>query len=138
MRTYRQYKDYVDIGDFVFVEGHLFRTKTNELSIHATKLVPLTKALRPLPEKFHGLTDIETRYRHRTLDLIVTEESRKRFHARSGIVQLIRRFFDAKDFLEVETPMLHPIAGWCRGPSLQNPSQHVGYAAPLRIAPSST
>jgi lysyl-tRNA synthetase class 2 len=133
--AYRQYKDFTDIGDFVFVEGHLFRTKTNELSIHATKLVPLTKTLRPLPEKFHGLTDIETRYRHRTLDLIVTEESRKRFRDRSRIVQLIRRFFDAKDFMEVETPMLHPIAGGAAARPFHTHHNTLDMALTLRIAP---
>jgi lysyl-tRNA synthetase class 2 len=108
---YSVYKNDLDVGDFVYVEGPIFKTKTNELSVHASKLVLLTKSLQPLPEKFHGITDIEKRYRQRYVDLIVTEEARETFKKRAIIVDEIRQFFKDHDFMEVETPMLHPIAG---------------------------
>jgi lysyl-tRNA synthetase, class II len=101
----------LDLGDQVGVEGRLFRTKTNELTIWAARIHFLAKCLVPLPEKWHGLTDIETRYRQRYLDLIVNPASRKVFEARARIVAGIRRFLDARGFLEVETPMMQPIAG---------------------------
>ena len=100
-----------DIGDIVGVSGYPFRTKTGELSLHAASLRLLVKSLLPLPEKFHGLTDIETRYRQRYVDLIVNPEVREIFIKRSRIVNLIRSFMTARDFLEVETPMMHQIPG---------------------------
>ncbi|VEF49968.1 lysyl-tRNA synthetase [Bacillus freudenreichii] len=100
-----------DLGDIVGLTGTIFKTKVGELSIKATDFTLLTKALRPLPEKFHGLKDVEQRYRQRYLDLITNEESRETFIARSKIIQSMRRYLDGQGFLEVETPMLHAIAG---------------------------
>jgi lysyl-tRNA synthetase class 2 len=101
----------LDVGDFVGVTGRVFRTRTNELTIWADALVFLSKCLRPLPEKWHGLQDIETRYRQRYLDLIVNPDSRRVFEVRSRLLGAIRRFMDARGYLEVETPMMQPIAG---------------------------
>jgi len=101
----------LDFGDFVGVRGRLFRTKTNELTIWASSLTFLAKCLIPLPEKWHGLQDIEVRYRQRYLDLIVNPDSRRVFETRSGIVAAIREFMSLRGFLEVETPMMQPIAG---------------------------
>ena len=100
-----------DLGDIIGVKGTLFKTKTNELTIKTTEVQLLTKALRPLPNKFHGLTDMEARYRQRYLDLISNEEARRTFIIRSKVVAGIREFFISKGFMEVETPMMHPIAG---------------------------
>ena len=100
-----------DLGDIVWAKGTLFITKTGELSVRATELVLLTKSLQPLPEKFHGLSDQETRYRQRYVDLIVTEESREVFRRRAETVKFIRSYLDAMGFLEVETPMMQPIPG---------------------------
>lgn len=100
-----------DLGDIVGVEGYLFKTNTGELSIWATKFVPLTKALRPLPDKYHGLTNVEQRYRQRYLDLISNDESRARFINRSKILREIRHYLDDLGYLEVETPTLHNLAG---------------------------
>ena len=100
-----------DLGDIVWAKGTLFITKTGELSVRASELVLLTKSLQPLPEKFHGLSDQETRYRQRYVDLIVTEESREVFRRRAETVKFIRSYLDAMDFLEVETPMMQPIPG---------------------------
>jgi lysyl-tRNA synthetase class 2 len=101
----------LDLGDIVGVSGHLFRTKTNELSVKVEKIELLSKALLPLPEKWHGLADIEQRYRRRYLDLIVNEGAREVFIRRAQIIREIRRFFDARGYAEVETPMMHPILG---------------------------
>ena len=101
----------LDIGDFIGVVGGPMRTKTEELTLSAQSFRILTKSLRPLPEKWHGLTDRETRYRQRYLDLIMNQEARDTFRVRSQVIDFIRRFFVGKDFLEVETPMMHPIAG---------------------------
>ena len=100
-----------DLGDIIGVKGTLFKTKTNELTIKTTEVQLLTKALRPLPNKFHGLTDMEARYRQRYLDLISNEESRRTFVIRSKVVAGIREFFISKGFMEVETPMLVSNAG---------------------------
>jgi lysyl-tRNA synthetase class 2 len=100
-----------DLGDVVGVAGHLFRTKTNELTVWVEQLTLLTKALLPLPEKWHGLADVELRYRQRYLDLIANESVREIFVKRAQIVAELRRFFDARGYIEVETPMLQPIAG---------------------------
>ncbi len=100
-----------DLGDIVGVTGELFITNTGELTIHARSLMLLTKSLRPLPDKFHGLADQEVRYRRRYVDLIANQESRKTFLIRSRLIQAFRRFMDQRQFLEVETPMMHPIPG---------------------------
>ena len=100
-----------DLGDFLGIEGEVMRTDMGELSIKATHITHLSKALRPLPEKFHGLSDVETIYRKRYLDLISNRESFDRFVTRSKIISEIRRYLDAQGFLEVETPVLHNEAG---------------------------
>ena len=107
---YDQFKT-ADVGDIFWVKGALFRTKTDELTIDVQEMELLSKSLRPLPEKFHGLTDTETRYRKRYLDLIMSDESRTVFENRSKIVTTIRSYLNQQDILEVETPMMHPIAG---------------------------
>jgi lysyl-tRNA synthetase class 2 len=101
----------LDFGDHVGVEGHLFRTRTGELTVWATRLVFLAKCHLPLPEKWHGLQDVEIRYRQRYLDLIVNPDARRVFEVRAKAVSTIRRFLDARGFLEVETPVMQPIAG---------------------------
>ena len=101
----------LDFGDYVGVEGKLFRTKTNELTIHASSLQFLVKCFEPLPEKWHGLHDVETRYRQRYLDLIVNPDSRRVFQVRSKVLASIRGFLNGRGYLEVETPMMQPIAG---------------------------
>ena len=108
--VYDEFKSW-DIGDVVAAEGPLFKTKTGELSVRAEKLRLLTKSLRPLPDKWHGLADQEVRYRQRYVDLIVNPESRKVFATRTRIVKYLRDFLDAMDFVEVETPMMQAIAG---------------------------
>ena len=107
------YKDFkkMDIGDILGVKGFVFKTKTGEISVHAKELVLLSKSLSPLPEKFHGLTDTDLRYRQRYVDLIMNEESRDVFIKRSKIIQEIRNFLAGRDFMEVETPMLVANAG---------------------------
>jgi lysyl-tRNA synthetase, class II len=101
----------LDLGDIIGISGHLFRTKTNELTIWVERLELLNKALLPLPEKWHGLADIETRYRRRYLDLIVNERAREIFLRRAQMIRELRRFFDERGYVEVETPMMHPIPG---------------------------
>ncbi len=108
--AFEQFKK-LDLGDIVATGGVPFRTKTGELSLRADSLRLLTKSLQPLPEKWHGLTDVETRYRQRYLDLIVNPDVRETFRKRSRIIGLIRDFMQKRDFLEVETPMMQPIAG---------------------------
>jgi len=108
--AFEQYKK-LDLGDIVGVVGVPFRTKTGELSLRITQLTLLTKSLLPLPEKWHGLTDVETRYRQRYLDLMVNPEVRETFRKRSRIIGLIREYMVARDYLEVETPMMQQIAG---------------------------
>ncbi|HUJ30629.1 MAG TPA: lysine--tRNA ligase [Candidatus Acidoferrum sp.] len=101
----------LDLGDIIGVAGHLFRTKTNELTVWVEQLELLNKALLPLPEKWHGLADVEQRYRRRYLDLIVNERARDIFLRRAEIIREMRRFFDERGYIEVETPMMHPILG---------------------------
>ncbi len=103
--------DTVDLGDIVGISGTVFKTKVGELSIKVKEFTLLTKSLRPLPDKFHGLKDIEQRYRQRYLDLIMSEESKRTFITRSLIIQSMRRYLDQHGYLEVETPMMHAIAG---------------------------
>ncbi|ELA08502.1 lysyl-tRNA ligase [Moraxella macacae 0408225] len=107
---YNDFKTW-DIGDIVGIQGYLFRTNTGELSVHATTVQLLTKSLRPLPDKFHGLADTEARYRSRHLDLMTNDDSRKTFIIRSQVIAGIRKFMLDKRFMEVETPMMHVIPG---------------------------
>jgi len=108
---YDQLYKKLDVGDIIGIEGWVFRTRTEELTIHVKKLTLLTKSLRPLPEKWHGLKDKETRYRQRYVDLIVNDEVKKVFLARTKIIKTIRNFLDSRGFIEVETPVLQPIYG---------------------------
>jgi lysyl-tRNA synthetase class 2 len=108
---YERFCDEIDIGDFIQAEGELFRTRTGEITVQVDSWKLLSKALRPLPEKFHGLRDKETRYRQRYLDLIANDEVREIFVTRTRIITALRRFLDERGFLEVETPVLQPIYG---------------------------
>lgn len=128
-------KKNLEVGDIVNVYGFPFVTKTGELSLHALEFKILTKAIVPLPEKFHGLSDIELRYRQRYLDLIVNREVKETFRMRSAIVSNIRRFFENKGFLEVETPMLHPIPGGANARPFITHHNALGVDRYLRIAP---
>ena len=109
--VFEAFKKNTDLGDIVWASGTLFVTKMGETTLHVKEFALLSKCLHPLPEKFHGLTDIEQRYRQRYLDLISNTETREKFKKRSGIILAIRQFLQEHDFLEVETPMLHPIPG---------------------------
>ena len=108
--AYKDFKNY-DLGDVIGVKGFVFKTKSGEISVHAQEIVLLTKALHPLPEKFHGLTNTDTRYRQRYLDLIVNPEARDTFVKRSAILATIRSYLNAQGFMEVETPILVANAG---------------------------
>jgi len=132
--VYEDFKHW-DLGDIVAASGVLFKTKTGELSIKVSELRLLTKSLRPLPEKFHGLADQETKYRQRYVDLIVSEETRKTFIARSKIVSAIRGFMLQNEFLEVETPMLHPIPGGASAKPFKTHHNALDMEMTLRIAP---
>ena len=126
---------YHDLGDILGAQGTLFKTKTGELSIRVTDLQLLTKSLRPLPEKFHGLTDQEQKYRQRYLDLITNEETRRVFTVRSRVIQAIREFFVTRNYLEVETPMMHPIPGGAAARPFSTHHNALDMALYLRIAP---
>jgi lysyl-tRNA synthetase, class II len=125
----------LDIGDWVGVEGRLFRTKTNEFTIWASRLYFLAKCLLPLPEKWHGLTDIEIRYRQRYLDLIVNPDARRVFETRSRVMTSIRSFMTARGYLEVETPMMQPIAGGALARPFRTHHNTLDMDLYLRIAP---
>jgi len=131
---YEEFKGW-DLGDILGAEGTMFKTKTGELSIKVDALRLLTKALRPLPEKFHGLADQETRYRQRYVDLIVSEATRATFKLRSAVVARIRDFFDRRGFLEVETPMMQPIPGGAAARPFITHHNALDMQLYLRIAP---
>ena len=124
-----------DLGDILGAQGILFKTKTGELSLRVTTLQLLTKSLRPLPEKFHGLSNQEQKYRQRYLDLITNEETRKVFTIRSKVIQAIREFFVTRDYLEVETPMMHSIPGGATARPFSTHHNALDMALYLRIAP---
>ncbi|CEN55549.1 lysine--tRNA ligase [Candidatus Methylopumilus turicensis] len=131
---YESFKHW-DLGDILAAVGVMFKTKTGELSIKVTELRLLTKSLRPLPEKFHGLADQEIKYRQRYVDMIVSEETRNTFKARSKIVSAIRNFMVENEFLEVETPMLHPIPGGASAKPFVTHHNALDMQMTLRIAP---
>ena len=131
---YEDFKHW-DLGDIVGAEGHVFKTKTGELSVHITNIRMLTKSLRPLPDKFHGINDQEIKYRQRYIDLITDDTSRQRFIARSKAVSGIRDFMVNHGFLEVETPMLHPIPGGANARPFATHHNALDQEMFLRIAP---
>src|ERR1700688_4636639 len=132
--VYDEFKHW-DVGDVIGAEGTLFRTKTGELSVRAERVRLLTKSLRPLPDKWHGIADTELRYRRRYVDLIMNESSRRVFEARTAIVRYLRAFLDARGFLEVETPMLHPIPGGAAARPFKTHHNALDVDMYLRIAP---
>ena len=132
--AYEAFKKY-DVGDILAATGTLFKTKTGELSVRVEELRMLTKSLRPLPDKWQGLSDVDTRYRQRYVDLIMSEESRKVFHTRSRIVQEIRQFMTGRGYLEVETPMMQPIPGGANAKPFKTHHNALDLDLKMRIAP---
>ncbi len=127
--------DLLDIGDILGIEGDLFKTKTGEISVRVLHLRLLAKSLRPMPEKWHGLKDVEARYRHRYLDLISNEEVKDIFKKRSLVIRSIRKTLDEKGYLEVETPMMHPIPGGAAGKPFKTYHEALKQNLYLRVAP---
>ncbi len=125
----------LDIGDILGARGELFKTRTGEITINAQEITLLAKGLRPLPEKWHGLKDVEIRYRQRYVDLIVNEDVRKVFKLRAAIISKIRQFLDEKGFLEVETPMMHSLAGGAAGEPFKTHHKALDVDLFLRLAP---
>ncbi len=124
-----------DLGDFLAVTGTLFRSKTGELTLAATKFSPLTKSLRPLPEKWHGLTDVEIRYRQRYLDLVSNPDVKQTFLRRNKLIRFIRSFLDGRDFIEVETPMMHPLVSGAAARPFSTHHNALDIDLYMRIAP---
>ena len=133
--AYSLFRKWVDVGDIVWVEGPLFITRTGELTVQAERFRLLCKAIRPLPEKWHGLVDVETRYRQRYVDLIVNEKVKEVFRCRARIVAYIRSFLAARDFLEVETPMMQPVPGGAAAKPFVTHHNALDMDLYLRIAP---
>ena len=132
--SYKAFKTF-DIGDFIGITGFVFKTRTEEISVHAKEVTLLSKSLRPLPEKFHGLKDPDLRYRQRYVDLIVNPEVKKSFEIRSKIIKEIRKILDEKGFLEVETPMLNTILGGANARPFVTHHNALDIDMYLRIAP---
>ncbi|MDD5599793.1 MAG: OB-fold nucleic acid binding domain-containing protein, partial [Victivallaceae bacterium] len=133
--NFRNFKKLFDIGDILGIDGDLFVTRTGELSVKVKELTLLSKSLHPLPEKFHGLTNVEQRYRQRYLDLIMNDESRDLFLKRFQVIREIRKFLENKGFLEVETPMLQPMAGGASANPFKTYYEALSSEMYMRIAP---
>ncbi len=132
---FNQFERFVDVGDILWVKGSSFKTKMGEITVKVIEFAIISKCLHPLPDKFHGLADVETKYRQRYLDLISNEESRERFYKRSAIIKAMRNYLDQHAFIEVETPMLHPIPGGAVAKPFVTHHNTLDMELYLRIAP---